>query len=246
MDRFFLAGATWAEPLFLSGEEAHHCTRVMRKRVGEVIEVFDGQGRATRAEILEAGKSRVELNRIEEVRLSAQPSPEISLAVGIPKGKTMDLIIQKAVELGVTRIQPLICEQGMVKAAPGDKKGEKWQRVALEACKQCGQNFLPEVYEPLSVSDFLNQNNDAGLAIVAALRPGSCLFEKVFCEHQLNKVTLLIGPEGDFSVKEYEAAFSAGFIPVDLGDLVLRVETAAIYAISVIRHEGTRKRSRDN
>lgn len=238
MDRFFLAGGMGGATAFLEGEEAHHCTRVMRKRAGEVIEVFDGQGRATKAEIVSPGKNCVELRILAEPTTAHRPSPEISLVVGIPKGKTMDLIIQKAVELGVARIQPLNCEQGMVKVSKGDKKREKWQRVVLEACKQCGQNFLPEVCDAMSVHDFLGQEKDLGLALVAALRPEVQSFAQVLQENELEKVTLLIGPEGDFSEKEYESAFSAGFLPISLGDLVLRVETAVLYAVSVIRYEG--------
>lgn len=238
MDRFYFAGKNWAETPFLEGEEAHHCARVMRKRAGEEIEIFDGQGRAARVKILDVGKERVTLSLLEKPIENAPLSPEITLAVGIPKGKTMDLIIQKAVELGVASIQPLNCDQGMVKAVAGDKKREKWQRVALEACKQCGQNFLPEVREPMRASDFLSEKTDGNLALVAALRAEARPFSEVLRGNELKKVTLLIGPEGDFSATEYERAFTAGFVPIALGELVLRVETAALYAISVIRYEG--------
>ncbi|MGE9268231.1 MAG: 16S rRNA (uracil(1498)-N(3))-methyltransferase [Verrucomicrobiales bacterium] len=239
MDRFWLPASAWSVSPALSGEEAHHCARVMRKGRDDEIEVFDGEGRVARARLGEVGKQRVELEWLGEARLVTPLRPRITLAVGIPKGKTMDLIIQKAVELGVARIVPLLSEQGVVKVEDGGRKREKWQRVAFEACKQCGQNFLPEVAEPQRVGDFLQSwQAGGGLGLVGALRDEARALGKVLREADLTgEVGLLVGPEGDFSAAEYETAFAAGFQPVDLGDLVLRVETAALMMVSALRCE---------
>ena len=158
MDRFFLAPEEWGEErLTLGGDEAHHAIRVMRKQVGDEIEVFDGQGRWARGGITALTKSELILE-VSESGISERIQPEITLAVCIPKGKTMDLIVQKSVELGVTTIQPLISKNTVVKISSerdAQEKSRKWQRIALEACKQCGQNWLPATkIPPTRYSDF--------------------------------------------------------------------------------------------
>ena len=236
MDRFFISPDQW-ESATLTGDEAKHCARVMRKRAGDVIEIFDGAGRSSQAEIIFVAKERVEL-KMGEPKTNQPLKPEVTLAVGIPKGKTMELIIQKAVELGVARIIPLTSSQGNVKISTGDaeKKRQKWQRVSLEASKQCGQNFLPQVASPSSVNSWLEQENDS-LKIVAALRDESKNLKEILSPSRVEKITFLVGPEGDFSSEEYEAAFQKGYQPVSLGDLVLRVETAALFLMSAVRYE---------
>ena len=114
MDRFWISPDHWIEPFRLTGEEARHCGRVMRKREGDLIELFDGQGRWARGRIASIARDEIEINPIESGE-SPLLHPRIEIAVGIPKGKTFDLIIQKAVELGVDAIQPILSEQGMVK-----------------------------------------------------------------------------------------------------------------------------------
>ncbi|NNC86843.1 MAG: RNA methyltransferase, partial [Akkermansiaceae bacterium] len=164
---------------------------------------------------------------------------QVGLCVAIPKGKTMELVVQKAVELGVARIQPLVTERTVVKVHDAGKKQSKWQRVALEACKQCGQNVLPVVAAPQAVGDWLPGRGEGAAGLVASLAGGAREFRGVlrgFAEPPA-AVDLLIGPEGDFTPEEIAAAVAAGFVPVSLGGIVLRVETAALYALSALRYE---------
>jgi 16S rRNA (uracil1498-N3)-methyltransferase len=150
MARFFLSPDAWGEHATLTGDEAKHAAQVMRVRRGDHITVFDGAGRSTVAEVKEVSKSEIRLNLGEEVRRPLL-RPAIHLVQAVPKGKTMDLIVQKAVELGVASIQPLISRRTVVQVEEEDagRKAAKWQRVALEACKQCGQDLLPLVEPPL-------------------------------------------------------------------------------------------------
>jgi 16S rRNA (uracil1498-N3)-methyltransferase len=159
------------------------------------------------------------------------------LAQAIPKGKNMDFIVQKSVELGIAAIQPLVTRYTVVQ--PGDGKSEKWRRNALEACKQCGQDTLPEIAEPLTFDRWIgNQLKVPGLKIIASLAPGARPFRNVLRDHPATTAaTLLVGPEGDFSAEETTAALAAGFIPVSLGSIVLRVETATLYCLSALRYE---------
>ena len=238
MARFFLSPEAWGEHAVLAGDEAKHAAQVMRLRRGDGIVVFDGRGRSARAEVTEVSKSEVRL-RLGEVTSAAPPVPEICLAQAVPKGKTMDLIVQKAVELGVSSIQPLITRHTVVQVDGEDapKKAAKWQRVALEACKQCGQDLLPEVAPPCSFADWVSHAR-GDLKIIASLFPGARPLREILRSAPLpGKVILLIGPEGDFSAEEGAAALEAGFQPATLGPIVLRAETASFFGISALRYE---------
>lgn len=237
MDRFFLPPSLWGDSFSLTGDEAHHCRRVMRKKVGDVIEVFDGEGRYATASIAAMSSNEVLLEEITRGQ-SRKIIPEIEIAVGIPKGKTFDFIIQKAVELGVGRIQPLVSDQGNVRITDKDhaSKRDKWQRVALEACKQCGQNFQPQVLPPRELGAWLETAREGG-KYVGALQPASRPFRSLLeASGEPEVITLLIGPEGDFSEREYSAIAASGFSPVDLGELVLRTETAVFAMVAAVRY----------
>lgn len=239
MHRFFLSPESWPSGI-LQGEEARHLSQVLRIKPGETITVFDGCGQRALSEVLSVSRDAVSL-QIGATVITPSPSPHITLAQAIPKGKNMDLIVQKAVELGVAAIQPLITRNTIVH--PGDGKSDKWQRVALEACKQCGQDTLPRVADPLPFDRWLE--TDAGvspsahhLRLIASLAPGAQPLREILRKHpSTTHATVLIGPEGDFTAEETSAALAAGFLPASLGDIVLRVETASIFCLSALRYE---------
>jgi len=246
MNRYFLPASAWSsgedtalDSLKLSGDEAKHCARVMRANVGEKIEIFDGEGRSAITEIESVARSEV-LCRVIEESVSLKPQHPISLYQSIPKGGNMELIVQKSVELGVAVIQPLITAHTVARPDSLGKKQAKWQRIALEACKQCGQNYLPAVRAPLTFSAWLAESEPEsfGTAIVAALDDRAVHLKTLLEESGIKEnVSLLVGPEGDFSPEEYEQAYAAGFHPVSFGDIVMRVETATLYGISILQHE---------
>lgn len=234
MARFHLPASAWLAEPALCGDEARHLSQVLRIKAGATIMIFDGDGRRATAEVLAVSRDRVPL-RIGEILPSPQPLPAITLAQAIPKGKNMDLIVQKSVELGITAIQPLVTRHTVVQ--PGDGKPEKWRRNALEACKQCGQDRLPVIAEPLAFERWIDHPH-AGLKLIASLAPGALPLRETLRQHSgSTAVTLLIGPEGDFSQEETAAALAAGFLPVTLGSIVLRVETATLFCLSALRYE---------
>jgi len=236
MARFYLPPESWQEESALTGDEARHLSQVLRAKPGDGIVVFDGRGHRATAEILTVSRDRVAL-RIGESLPSRVPMPAITLAQAIPKGKNMDLIIQKSVELGIAGIQPLITRYTVVQ--PGDGKASKWRRNALEACKQCGQDVLPEIAEPLAFDRWITQqHHPSGLKLIASLAPGARAMRDILREHAgTTHATLLVGPEGDFSPEETGEALVSGFIPVSLGAIVLRVETATLFCLSALRYE---------
>ncbi len=235
MPRFHLPPSSWNETHFLEGDEAKHLAQVLRIQPGTSITVFDGQGNQAEARVLNVSKQRVDL-LLDLAESNPPPLPEITLAQAIPKGKNMDWIVQKAVELGVSKIQPLVTRHTI--ASPGDSKADKWRRTALEACKQCGQDTIPVIEDPLTFAEWIAKPQDTELRLIASLAGNPQIFRETLQSHPgLQSVTILIGPEGDFSPEETTAALAAGFIPVTLGDLVLRVETATMLCLSAIRFQ---------
>lgn len=233
MPRFYLPPTAWNETPFLEGDEAKHLSQVLRIQPGAFVTIFDGLGNHAEARVLTVSKQRIDL-MLELAESTSTTLPQITLAQAIPKGKNMDWIVQKAVELGVSRIQPLVTRHTIV--SPGDDKAEKWRRTALEACKQCGQFTIPIINEPLPFAEWLAKRPATDLEIIASLADNPRSFRETLESHlDLESVTIAIGPEGDFSHHEISAAINAGFIPVTLGDLVLRVETATMFCLSAIR-----------
>lgn len=238
MNRFFAPQEQWdGDSVLLEDQEAHHCARVFRHKVGDQIEVFDGAGTSAVGEISESNNRRVRLAIAE--KSEGNPLPvEITLIQAIPKAKTMDLVVQKAAEIGAATIIPVITDRCVVKLNDEAKKQEKWQRTALESCKQCGRNWLPIVRSPANLSDIL-QSDESELRMVAALDERSRKLREIAGDLPQRPKTLsvVIGPEGDFSSVELDSLNAAQFHSLSLGPTVLRSETAAIYALSVISHE---------
>ncbi|MBR5875729.1 MAG: 16S rRNA (uracil(1498)-N(3))-methyltransferase [Akkermansia sp.] len=242
MHRCYLPHAPFASGMLeVAGDEARHALRVMRLRVGDACEVFDGAGQAAVAELVAtAGNSHMTL-RVKEM-LPPMPSVAgITLALAIPKGSNMDLIVQKAVELGVSRIIPLVTERTIVRVKPAEAadKADKWRRTVLEACKQCGVNSLPVVEEPQSYKQFLQRQDIPALRVQCAIVPHARPLRTVLEAGRTaghRDCILLIGPEGDFSPAEYAEGEAAGYIPTGLGPIILRVETAVFMAISAARY----------
>ncbi|HEY8961560.1 MAG TPA: RsmE family RNA methyltransferase [Luteolibacter sp.] len=235
MPRFFLPSDAWADEAWLTGDEAKHLSQVLRIRAGETVAVFDGNGRRADAVVREVARDRAKLELGPAVE-TPPLKPAVTLAFAIPKGKNMDLVVQKAVELGVSSIQPLVTRRTIVQ--PGEGKAEKWRRVALEACKQCGLDHLPVIAEPLMFSGWLAKREGGDLALIASLAPGARpMKEAVRTPEAPRAVTVLIGPEGDFTPEETTAALAARFRPVTLGVNVLRAETAALFCLSALRYE---------
>ena len=233
MPRAYLPPSSWTETPFLEGDEAKHLSQVLRIQPGAAVTVFDGLGNHAQARVLSVSKQRVDL-MLELAESVPTSLPDITLAQAIPKGKNMDWIVQKAVELGVSRIQPLVTRHTIV--SPGGDKAEKWRRTALEACKQCGQFTIPIIEDPLPFTEWLANRPSADLEVIASLADNPRNFRETLKSHpDLESITLAIGPEGDFSPEEMAAALTAGFVPVTLGDLVLRVETATMFCLSAIR-----------
>jgi 16S rRNA (uracil1498-N3)-methyltransferase len=245
MHRFYLPPEQSRDKtLTLAGREAHHALNVLRVRTGERVVVLDGAGRELMCEVQAAGAEELKLVVTQDN--SVPPLPyQITLLQAIPKGKIMESIIQKAVELGVRRIVPLLSDRVVTQLDDdsGSARAEKWRLTAIEAIKQCGSAWLPQVEVPVSPKDYLARGEKFELPLIASLqsdrRHPREYFETFAREKQRPPATVCvwIGPEGDFTPAEMNAIKSGGALPISLGRLVLRSETAAIYALSVLNYE---------
>jgi 16S rRNA (uracil1498-N3)-methyltransferase len=242
MPRFYIPPHIWSsDRLALDADEAHHAVDVLRLKAGDRITVFNGQGAEALAEIVQAKRDAVELRRLSATKTEPLRC-EITLGQAVPKGKNMELIIEKATELGAASVAPLLSERTVVQADAGDalRKQQKWQRTAVEACKQCGQNWLPRIQTPRTPRDFFHAGQKFDLMLVASLQPDARGLKDVLAEHGPKRpasVLVLVGPEGDFTPAEISLAKSHGCQPITLGPIILRTETAALYCLSVLAHE---------
>jgi 16S rRNA (uracil1498-N3)-methyltransferase len=245
MHRFYVAPEDWNAGIpAITGAEAHHCRNVLRLEPGDKVVVFDGRGRELTAEIASVEGSGIQLRKLTE----AQTPPlrcQITLGQAIPKGKNMDLIVQKAVEIGAAEIAPILSDRTIVRLdeESAASKQAKWQTVAIEAAKQCGQNWLPQVHVPQTMSQFFQQHRRFDLQLIGSLQSDAVHLKRILAEYfteqgdRPTSVLMLVGPEGDFTPAELSLARSQGCRPITLGPIVLRVETASIYCLSVLSYE---------
>ena len=245
MHRFFLTpDLCRGDCLRLGGREAHHALHVLRVKRGERVTVLDGAGGEFLCDVENAAKDSLTLAVREQKAHLPLPCP-VTLFVAIPKGKLIESIIQKAVELGAAHIVPLLTERVITQLDDdgAEAKREKWQQVAIEAVKQCGAVWLPQVAAPIALKELLAAKTLPELTLVGSLQTARKHPRQIFAafrtEHGRlpHSVGVWIGPEGDFTLAELQAIEAAGARPITLGALTLRVETAAIYCLSILNYE---------
>jgi 16S rRNA (uracil1498-N3)-methyltransferase len=225
-ERFFVDTPILTERVTLDGAEAHHLAHVMRAQVGETVRLFDGSGCEFEAQIEAVGKSKVDLFVTVRRELDREPPLQLTLAVALPKGDRQQWLVEKAVELGVARIVPLVTERGV--ARPVASALVRLRRFVIEASKQCGRNKLLEIAEPLGWRELIAKN-DGVLRLVA--HPGGKPLREISPSPtggSVKSIVAAIGSEGGFSDTEIQAATAAGWTTADLGPRILRVETACV------------------
>lgn len=245
MHRFYLPpGECAGMTLCLKEREAHHALHVLRVRRGERVTVLDGAGGQYSCEVQDSARDSVALAVIEKTA-SPPPAYRITLLQALPKGKIIESIIQRAAELGVFEIVPLISERVTARVDDENAAGklQKWRLVAIEAIKQCGSPWLPQVQAPVTPAEYMSRKAPCELPLLASLQDERSHPRRYFDEFRARhgraprSVCVWVGPEGDFSPAEVNAIRASGALPITLGSLVLRCETAAIYCLSILNYE---------
>lgn len=251
--RCFIPPEDWGgSEAVLSADESHYVLDVLRLRGGDALTAFDGRGRLAEAELL-AGpdtgrRGRREARaavRLKGVRDLPRPLPRLTLLQAIAKPARMDWLVEKATELGVGTLVPLILERvvGASHGEENDSRDRRWHRIALSAARQCGTPWLPDIRPVCTLEKALSTPHPWDVLVVGALTPSAVRLHAALeaCRGPVAHAALLIGPEGDFTPAEMAVALGHGALPVTFGPLVLRVETAAIFGLSALIHELTRR-----
>jgi 16S rRNA (uracil1498-N3)-methyltransferase len=225
------------DKITLSLEETRHLRDVLRLRAGEEVQVFDGEGREFRCEIENISKKETSLFLIEEIAPSSPESDlDLTLAIALLKGEKFDLVVQKAVELGVCRIVPLNTKRADVKFKEADKKSERWRKIALEACKQSGRARLMQIETPVDFEKFIKNSASQRLSgenfVLFSERGG----ENFSAIKPSKKITAVVGSEGGWETSEIEFAAANEFQIVTLAGRILRAETAAIVVSAILQN----------
>ena len=229
LSRFFIDAPLSLGQHELPEAQAHYIGRVLRHAAGDAVQLFDGSGQEFLGELVEVGKKNVRVELRESFAGLAESPLRLHLGQGLSRGERMDWAIQKATELGVGEITPIVSERCEVrlKDERADKRLAHWRQVAISACEQCGRSVLPIIHAPVALADWQRQV-EAELKLV--LHP---VAEPLASHARPGSLAFLIGPEGGLSETEVESAKAAGFHAARLGPRVLRTETAPVVALSV-------------
>ena len=216
----------------LTADEARHLREVLRLKAGDEVQVFDGAGREFQAVVSQARREFAELELRDEIEPPKPESPlQLTLAVALLKGEKFDLVVQKGTELGVDRIIPLVTRYADIRLrdeGDAEKRVTRWQRIALEAAKQCGRSVVPEVTAPAQFASVIGEDR----CLMFSERGGQALNTDI----KADNLTAIIGSEGGWSDEELDQARAAGVPILTLGGRILRAETAAIATAVLLQH----------
>ena len=238
MARFFIRGEL-AEKMTLNGLDAHHASHVLRLKPGDEIIVVDSLGKAAKARLETGNSTETPLTFIEKIDVNSEPPITVYLAQGLAKGDKMDYIVQKAVELGVNKIIPLIADHSVVRydLPKQANRRERWQKIALEASKQCGRLTIPEVTTFQDMKKLLAGYGQNFMTVMLYEGERKNGLKTLLQGCPARAVLLLIGPEGGFSDGEVTFCRQQGIRTASLGPRILRTETAALAALSIVMYE---------
>ncbi|MCZ8511159.1 16S rRNA (uracil(1498)-N(3))-methyltransferase [Paenibacillus filicis] len=246
MQRYFIDPAHFKETeVLISGDDAHHLSRVMRAEPGDEVIVSNGLDREALVRIRTLDKEGVTAEIVELLPMLSEPAVDVWIAQSLPKGDKMETVIQKGTEIGAERFIPFISERTVVQldAKKEGKRLERWNKIAKEAAEQAHRNRVPEVESVHSWKELLNRAAKADAAWICYEKAGAQELRKAIRQALKDspavrsKLLLVVGPEGGFSEREVEAAEAAGCVTVGLGKRILRTETAAMVGLTCILYE---------
>lgn len=222
----------------ITGEEFHHLDKVLRLRKGKDVFLLNGKGYVFRGEILIKNRNSAYVE-IKDFSFLKKPKPKIILLPALLKQDRMELLFEKAIELGVSEIVPVIAKNCVVKIKDSQIKKSKfnrWEKILIQAMKQCSNPWLPQLYSPMMYKEVLKKYTQDSFTKFILTKDGQDISTLSRLSLDSQGVALLVGPEGDFTLEELRQAVEAGFKPLSLGDIRLRSETAGIVAITLVKY----------
>ena len=237
MKRIFLPPEKiFRDKAIIDGTDVKYLTHVLRSSLGDEITLLDGTGKGYKGKIASINKNKIEVQIKEAIKMETESSIDITLAQGIPKAEKMEIVIQKTTELGIKNIVPLITQRSVVKTK-SPVRLERWAKIAISSAQQSGRSKVPLIDGITGYREFLSHGFSGTGLIFYEGENKRGLKELLRGLKSVKEITFLIGPEGGFTNEEVELATRRGFTPVGLGPRILRTETAAITALSILQYE---------
>lgn len=239
MPRFFVDSACSGDTITLTGDDAHHITRVLRMKPGEALTVCDGLGTDYRCTLVDTANGTAVCRVEARERSKGEPTTDVTLYMALPKGDKMDFIVQKAVELGACRVVPYVGARSVSRpdGKALQKKTDRWRKIAREAAQQCGRGRVPEVGDCVSFAEAVRLAGQSDLPLFLYESEQENSLRAVLTAHPFTSAALMVGPEGGFADEEAQAAVQGGLKSVSLGPRILRCETAPLAAITAVLYE---------
>lgn len=242
MHKFFVSKENiFQNACIIEGEDVKHIYKVLRLDAGDRISINDCEGAEYLGEIKEINKKEVKVNLLEKIELNNESNLKVHLYQGMPKSAKMDLIVQKCTELGISQITPVVTERVIVKSDLAEfKKVDRWNRIALEACKQSKRSLIPVINTPIEKEELLETLKQYDLIVVPYENQkgqGIKYLTQQVKDKVINSVAIVVGPEGGFEDSEIESFQQLGAYIVTLGPRILRTETAGFVALSLLMYE---------
>ncbi len=226
------------ETIVMDDFAAHHALKVMRLKTNDQLILFNGDGSDFTGQVIRISKRQVEVSIKSKKNIKNESNLKVILLQALTSSEKMDLIIQKTTELGISEIQPIVCERSIVKIKNEkiEKKLSHWRQVCIAACEQCGRAEIPTIHKPENIIKYLEKTeSEKDTKII--LSPKATKSLNNFTPNMKQDIKVLIGPEGDFTKQELDFSIQKGFSPIKIGPRILRTETAPMCILSILQYK---------
>ena len=227
------------ETIVMDEFAAHHALKVMRLKNNDQLILFNGDGSDYTGHVTSISKRQVQVLVKSKKNIESESNIRVILLQALTSNEKMDLIIQKTTELGISEIQPIVCERSIVKIKKEKikKKLSHWRQVAIAACEQCGRAKIPKIHEPENIIKYLERIIESDKDTKIILSPEASKSLDNIAPNIKQDIKVLIGPEGDFTKQELDLSIQNGFSPIKIGPRILRTETAPISILSILQYK---------
>ena len=227
------------ETIIIDDFAAHHMLKVMRLKTNDQLILFNGDGSDFTGQVIRISKRQVEVSIKSKKNIKNESNLKVILLQALTSSEKMDLIIQKTTELGISEIQPIVCERSVVKIKNEkiEKKLLHWRQVSIAACEQCGRAEIPTIYKPVNIIKYLEKISESDKTTKIILSPEATKSLNNSTPKIKQDIKVLIGPEGDFTKQELDFSIQKGFSPIKIGPRILRTETAPMCILSILQYK---------